>query len=108
LREKEDLIAIGAYQSGSDPLLDATLEHRSRIEAFLRQPVAQPSDPITSDECLLELAASLERSLAQRSGEILDAEEVLAEEPLEVASEFGDAQASGLDSSAIPSLGLTL
>ncbi len=108
LREKEDLIAIGAYQSGSDPLLDATLEHRSRIESFLRQPVAQPSDPATSDERLLELASSLERSLAQRSGEILDAEEVLAEEPPEAASGFSDAGVSGLDSSAIPSLGLSL
>ncbi len=108
LREKEDLIAIGAYQSGSDPLLDATLEHRSRIEAFLRQPVEEPGEPAASDECLLELAASLERSLALRTGEVLDAEEV-AEEPAGVASEFGDVQVSDLSgTSAIPSLGLGL
>ena len=81
LREKEDLIAIGAYQSGSDPLLDATLEHRSRIEAFLRQRVDEPADPDASDARLLELAASLEQSLALRSGEVLDAEEVLTGEP---------------------------
>src|SRR5208282_1979845 len=28
LREKEDLISIGAYNAGSDPRLDATLAHR--------------------------------------------------------------------------------
>ncbi len=77
LREKEDLISIGAYHSGSDPLLDAALEHRPRIDAFLRQTVTEPSRPSDSDRTLLELADSLERSLAQRSGEILDAEEVL-------------------------------
>jgi flagellum-specific ATP synthase len=80
LREKEDLIAIGAYQSGSDPLVDAALEHRPAIEDFLRQAVAEPSDPADSDGRLLELAASLERSFATRSGEVLDVEEVLIEE----------------------------
>jgi flagellum-specific ATP synthase len=77
LREKEDLISIGAYHSGSDPLLDAALEHRPRIDAFLRQAVTEPSRPSDSDRRLLDIADSLERSLAQRSGEILDAEEVL-------------------------------
>ncbi len=102
LREKEDLIAIGAYQSGSDPLVDAALEHRPSIEAFLRQAVAEPSDPTDSDGRLLELAASLERSLAQRSGEVLDAEEVLTEEPADerAPDPFGV--------SAIPALGLSL
>jgi flagellum-specific ATP synthase len=103
LREKEDLIAIGAYNHGSDPLLDAALEHRPRIEAFLRQAVDEPSDPRRSDAQLLELAASLERSVAQRSGELLDldVEELSAEEPPGPAMpEPG--------TSAIPALGLSL
>jgi flagellum-specific ATP synthase len=115
LREKEDLIAIGAYQPGSDPLLDAALEHRPAIDAFLRQAVAEPSDPADSDGRLLELSASLERSLAHPAGgEVLDAEEVLTEE--EVASDPGGEQASArgdetpdlFESSAIPSLGVSL
>jgi flagellum-specific ATP synthase len=77
LREKEDLISIGAYHAGSDPLLDAALEHRPRIGAFLRQAVTEPSQPSDSDRELLDISDSLERSLVQRSGEILDAEEVL-------------------------------
>jgi flagellum-specific ATP synthase len=112
LREKEDLIAIGAYHSGSDPLLDAALEHRHRIEKFLRQAVAEPSDPADSDRALLELADSLERSLAQRSGEILDAEEVHSpSEPSagERVADPGSGQATDpFGASAIPALGLNL
>jgi flagellum-specific ATP synthase len=113
LREKEDLIAIGAYHSGSDPLLDATLEHRAQIEAFLRQGAAEPAEPAASDRRLLELTASLERSLAMHSGEVLDAEEVLTGEPSRAfdpgSAEPGGAQAADLyGASAIPSLGLSL
>jgi flagellum-specific ATP synthase len=119
LREKEDLISIGAYHSGSDPLLDAALEHRPRIEALLRQAVTEPSSPSDSDRSLLELADSLERSLAQRSGEVLDAEEVLsgavrggqgAHTPgsgSPQAPDLGDGTAPGsFEASAIPALGL--
>ncbi len=124
LREKEDLISIGAYHSGSDPLLDAALEHRPRIDAFLRQAVTEPSRPADSDRTLLELAGSLERSLAQRSGEILDAEEVLPGDAGggidgehdrrmpssgSTAAPSEDGTGPGLSgTSAIPSLGLEL
>jgi flagellar biosynthesis/type III secretory pathway ATPase len=36
-REKEDLISIGAYQSGTDALLDSAIALRSEIDGFLRQ-----------------------------------------------------------------------
>jgi flagellum-specific ATP synthase len=103
LREKEDLIAIGAYKPGTDPLLDAALEHRPRIEAFLRQHVNEPSDPRHSDVQLLDLAASLESSVAQRSGELLDVEEIAPEQPPDLSSSIVDAGPS-----AIPALGLSL
>jgi flagellum-specific ATP synthase len=100
LHEKQDLISIGAYNSGADPLLDAALEHRLRIDGFLRQSVSEPSDPTSSDAQLLELAASLDQSIAQRSGEVLDVEEVTDEERPGIQSEPGP--------SAIPALGLSL
>jgi flagellum-specific ATP synthase len=117
LRDKEDLISIGAYHSGSDPLLDAALEHRPRIEALLRQAVTEPSSPSDSDRALLELTDSLERSLAQRSGEILDAEEVLPGGGAQSAQMPGPGSAQASDpedltapslfeASAIPALGL--
>ncbi len=119
LREKEDLISIGAYHSGSDPLLDAALEHRPRIDAFLRQAVTEPSRPPDSDRSLLELTDSIERSMSLRSGEILDAEEVLpggggaeqmARTPGSGGAHAPDLEAgtepSPFEASAIPALGL--
>jgi len=103
LRAKEDLIAIGAYQPGSDPALDAALAHQARIEAFLRQPVEERSDPAATDAQLLELAASLTAGLEQPAGEILDAEEVSP-------SELGPAPATAADAGppAIPALALNI
>jgi flagellum-specific ATP synthase len=101
LREKEDLVAIGAYQPGTDPVLDAALSHRPRIDGFLRQPVHERSDPQQTDARLLELAASLAEQLERASEEIPDAEEVIVEEPS--AAPPGSSQPP-----AIPALGLGL
>ncbi len=79
LHEKQDLISIGAYNPGSDPLLDAALAHRARIDGFLRQGVSEASDPERSDAELLELVALLEESLTLHDGEVVDAEEILAD-----------------------------
>jgi len=76
LREKEDLIAIGAYNSGADPVLDAALALRPRIDAFLRQATTEHSTAAECDSRLLELAASLEQALASRHSEVLEGEEV--------------------------------
>jgi flagellum-specific ATP synthase len=103
LREKEDLVAIGAYQPGSDPALDAALAHRSRIEAFLRQPVLERSDPQQADARLIELAASLADQLQRSSDEIQDAEEVTAED---VPAALPEVAAGASLSSAIPAIGL--
>ena len=47
-REKEDLISIGAYQPGTDPLLDSAIGLRPRMDAFLRQGLrAGQSQPLT-------------------------------------------------------------
>ncbi len=101
LREKEDLVAIGAYQHGSDPALDAALAHRASIDAFLRQPVQERSDPSHTDATLVELARSLTSTLADTEGEIEDAVEV--PQPASLAA----APISG-ESSAIPALGLSI
>lgn len=42
-REKEDLIAVGAYQTGSDPELDRAIASRPEILRFLRQDTAEIS-----------------------------------------------------------------
>ncbi|HLH14147.1 MAG TPA: FliI/YscN family ATPase, partial [Solirubrobacteraceae bacterium] len=101
LREKEDLVSIGAYQPGSDPALDTALSHRARIERFLRQPVGERSDPADTDARLLELASSLAGELQRASGEIADAEEVAVAADATAAPVLAGAP-------AIPALGLTL
>jgi flagellum-specific ATP synthase len=106
LREKEDLVAIGAYQPGSDPALDTALSHRPQIERFLRQPVRERSDPQQTDATLLALGESLARELEQRSGEIPDAE-VLTPEP-DVAAGAGAVVGDGSAAPAIPALGLSI
>jgi flagellum-specific ATP synthase len=105
LREKEDLVSIGAYQSGSDPALDTALAHRSRIERFLRQSVHEHSDPLQTDARLLELGGSLASALELASGEIPDAEEVpTAQVVADVEPEPYDASSAP----AIPALGLSI
>ncbi|MCS7209888.1 MAG: FliI/YscN family ATPase [Fimbriimonadales bacterium] len=42
-REAEDLIAIGAYQRGANPQVDAALERMDTIRQFLCQPREEPS-----------------------------------------------------------------
>ena len=101
LREKEDLVSIGAYQPGSDPPLDVALAHRARIERFLRQPVHERSDPLQTDAQLLELGTSLANELEHASGEIPDAEEVAPEH-----GGVADAPAYEAGPPAIPALGL--
>jgi flagellum-specific ATP synthase len=104
LREKEDLVAIGAYQAGSDPALDTALAHRARIEGFLRQPVDAPSEPAGTDAALLELAASLAGEPEPTDEEIVDAQEVLPVNPDHTVPEVN----VGGEASAIPALGLSI
>ena len=117
LSDKEDLVAVGAYQPGSDPALDASLAHRARIERFLRQPVHERSEPAATDAQLVELAASLAHALAGAPEEIEEAEEVpavLAETDLPAlggavqAAPIRGAGAGAGQPPAIPALGLSI
>jgi flagellum-specific ATP synthase len=55
-KEKEDLIAIGAYQHGADPITDLAIAKRDPINSFLRQRVDEPSTAEEADELLMQLA----------------------------------------------------
>ena len=59
-REKEDLISIGAYQRGTDPMLDAAIALRPAIDAYLRQRVDDQTTLQDADDALLALAAHLD------------------------------------------------
>ena len=55
-KEKADLISIGAYQPGSDPLIDAAIAARGPIDGFLKQGVTEPSSAEHADATLGQLA----------------------------------------------------
>ena len=40
-RQAQDLIDVGAYQRGANPLVDAALDHAAAIDAFLQQDIAE-------------------------------------------------------------------
>ncbi len=105
LHEKEDLVAIGAYQPGSDPSLDTALAHRASIEGFLRQSVDERSAPEQADTQLLELAASIAGEVALSAEDIPEAEEVTAERIDAGAAPSANVAA---EVPAIPALGLSI
>ena len=75
-REKEDLIAIGAYKRGNSALVDATIAMREAVEGYLCQAVDETSTLGEADAGLLALARGL---LATSSAELADSvEEALA------------------------------
>ena len=55
-REKEDLIAVGAYQAGTDATLDAAVALRGPTNDFLRQNPEDASDFAETRDLLLALA----------------------------------------------------
>ncbi len=55
-RDKSDLISIGAYARGSDPLVDAAIDARAPIDGFLRQGVTELSTADEADSALTNLA----------------------------------------------------
>jgi flagellum-specific ATP synthase len=55
-RDKADLIAIGAYQRGTDPLTDAAIGARDPIEGFLRQKPDEVTSAEEADSRLTQLA----------------------------------------------------
>ncbi len=55
-RDKEELIAVGAYQPGGDTVLDAAVRMRPAIESFLVQSPDERSDFEHARRALLELA----------------------------------------------------
>ena len=54
-KDKRDLIAIGAYERGSDPVADRAIDLNDRIEGFLKQRVDEPTPGEQADQMLLEL-----------------------------------------------------
>jgi FliI/YscN family ATPase len=59
-REKEDLILVGAYQRGSDPMVDAAIQLREQALSFLRQRPEEHSGYPMTQGTLMHLAAQID------------------------------------------------
>ncbi len=69
-RDHEDLISIGAYRSGSNRTVDVSIEMQDRINAYLKQQVAEPSTLEEARAGLIQLgqqAAQVGAQLNQQS-----------------------------------------
>jgi FliI/YscN family ATPase len=62
-RSHEDLIAVGAYKSGADPLVDAAIALRGEIRSFLCQTATDHSTPADVRERVLRLATTIRARL---------------------------------------------
>jgi flagellum-specific ATP synthase len=56
LRDVKELIEIGAYQSGTDPLVDRARQLAPAIEAFLQQPLGESTPAAESWDWLQRIA----------------------------------------------------
>ena len=103
--DKEDLIAIGAYQQGTDPITDRAIQSREAIQAFLRQRAEDPSTAEDADRLLRLLAGEPEPEIVTPHPA-----DVMLHEVAGAADEFGgDFEGdSPVRQSAIPPLGLSL
>jgi flagellum-specific ATP synthase len=100
-REKEDLISIGAYQPGSDPLLDAAIALRPAMDSFLRQTIDDLTSAHDADQALLSLAAQL-----PGTGDLAPAVDVAVAPPAAIPTPQVPVGAPGGAPAAIPSLAL--
>ncbi|HMJ03413.1 MAG TPA: FliI/YscN family ATPase [Conexibacter sp.] len=108
-REKEDLIAIGAYQRGTDPLVDAAIALRPAIERFLRQAVDDRTTAADADRALLDIAAAVAEHAGAHDGPVVDAEPVGAGfVPPGAAPPGSGGLATPAPSTAIPPLHLSV
>lgn len=58
--ERRDMIALGAYQAGTEPLVDRSIVLHPQIESFLCQPPAELMPAAESDAMLLQLMSEPE------------------------------------------------
>ena len=90
-RDKEDLIAIGAYQPGTDPVVDEAIAKRTDIQAFLQQTMDDSSSAELADARLIALAGE------EPGGGAIDMDGTVVEQP-----------AAPVGESAIPPLHLSV
>jgi len=83
--ENEDLITVGAYQTGSNEHIDAAIEAHEKIEEFLIQ---NENEPSKIDETLTQLGSLAGVAIPEE--ELLAAGAVLDKEKIEIEKSLGN------------------
>jgi flagellum-specific ATP synthase len=65
-RDKEDLILVGAYQKGSDPLVDTAVALREPLLSLLQQPPEESSDLAGTAQMVATLAGQAASALPRK------------------------------------------
>src|SRR5690606_219977 len=65
-RDKEDPILVGAYQKGSDPLVDTSITLRDSVTGLLQQPPEESADLESTSQMVTALAAQAAASLSRK------------------------------------------
>ena len=67
-RDHEDLISIGAYRSGANPIVDAAITLQADLNRFLRQDIDEPSSVEAARQALFELVQRYANSRQPAAG----------------------------------------
>ena len=67
-RKNQDLINIGAYPAGSNPVIDQAIQLHGSLQHFLRQPVSQSNAASESWKLLAQAVAAPEAAKPARAG----------------------------------------
>jgi flagellum-specific ATP synthase len=101
-RDKRDLIAIGAYERGSDPLTDRAIDLKGTIDEFLKQRPEESVPGPDADDRLLRTVGFVGTTVGELAGE-------LGGEALEIAPAAAPVPpAIATGPSAIPPLNLAV
>jgi flagellum-specific ATP synthase len=71
-RDKRDLIAIGAYERGSDPLTDRAIDLKDAIDGFLKQKPEEAVPGPDSDDLLLRTVGVIGSTVGALAAEMAD------------------------------------
>jgi flagellum-specific ATP synthase len=71
-RDKRDLIAIGAYERGSDPLTDRAIDLKDAIDGFLKQKPEEAVPGPDSDDLLLRTVGVIGSTVGALAAEMTD------------------------------------
>jgi flagellum-specific ATP synthase len=70
-RDKRDLIAIGAYERGSDPVTDRAIDLKDAIDDFLKQRPEEAVPGPDADDLLLRTVGFVGTTVGELAGELI-------------------------------------